>query len=152
MTELKRAGAQDAQIIWQMQRKAFSELFEKYQDYETSPATEKLERTQQRLTDGSFFYYIIADGEKVGAIRIVVGEDGTKRISPLFIMQRFRRKGYAMQAIRLAENLHGEHNWELETILQEKGNCRLYEKVGYKRTGRVDKINEYMDLVYYKKD
>ena len=57
-----------------------------------------------------------------------------------------------MQAIRLAENLHGEHNWELETILQEKGNCRLYEKVGYKRTGRVDKINEYMDLVYYKKD
>ena len=77
MTELKRAGAQDAQIIWQMQREAFSELFEKYQDYETSPATEKLERTQQRLTDGSFFYYIIADGEKVGAIRIVVGEDGT---------------------------------------------------------------------------
>ncbi len=152
MTELKRAGAQDAQIIWQMQREAFSELFEKYQDYETSPATEKLERTQQRLTDGSFFYYIIADGEKVGAIRIVVGEDGTKRISPLFIMQRFRRKGYAQAAIKLAEQLHGEHDWSLETILQEQGNCRLYERLGYKRTGRTEKINEYMDLVYYKKD
>lgn len=57
-----------------------------------------------------------------------------------------------MQAIRLAENLHGEHGWALETILQEDGNCRLYERLGYKRTGRVDKINEYMDLVYYKMD
>ena len=151
MMELKRAGAQDAQIIWQMQREAFSELFEKYQDYETSPATEKLERTQQRLTDGSFFYYIIADGEKVGAIRIVQ-QDNCKRLSPIFIMKQHRGKKYAQQAIKLAEQLHGEHNWALETILQEDGNCRLYERLGYKRTGRTEKINEYMDLVYYEKD
>ncbi len=150
--DLIRIDVCEAQALWQMQVQAFSGLLEKYHDYGTSPAAEKLEKVQARLSDGSFFYFICEGGEKVGAIRIVVGEDGTKRISPLFIMQRFRRKGYAMQAIRLAENLHGEHNWELETILQEKGNCRLYEKVGYKRTGRVDKINEYMDLVYYKKD
>ncbi len=151
MTELKRAGAQDAQIIWQMQREAFSELFEKYQDYETSPATEKLERTQQRLTDGSFFYYIIADDEKVGAIRVVV-KGSKKRLSPIFIMKQHRGKKYAQAAIKLAMQIHGEHNWELETILQEKGNCRLYERLGYKRTGRTEKINEYMDLVYYEKD
>ena len=151
MTELKRAGAQDAQIIWQMQREAFSELFEKYQDYETSPATEKLERTRQRLTDGSFFYYIIADGEKVGAIRIVQ-QDNCKRLSPIFIMKQHRGKKYAQAAIKLAMQIHGEHNWALETILQEDGNCRLYERLGYKRTGRTEKINEYMDLVYYEKD
>lgn len=150
--KLIRAGADDAQALWEMQVQAFSGLFEKYRDYGTSPAAEKLEKAQARLSDGSFFYFICEGGEKVGAIRIVVGEDGTNRISPLFIMQRFRRKGYAMQAIRLAENLHGEHGWALETILQEKGNCRLYERLGYKRTGRIDKINEYMDLVYYEKD
>lgn len=151
MTELKRAGAQDAQIIWQMQREAFSELFEKYQDYETSPATEKLERTQQRLTDGSFFYYIIADGEKVGAIRIVQ-HDNCKRLSPIFIMKQHRGKKYAQAAIKLAMQIHGEHNWELETILQENENCHLYEKLGFIRTGRIDRINERMDLVYYKID
>ncbi|MBP3792805.1 MAG: GNAT family N-acetyltransferase [Ruminococcus sp.] len=150
--KLIRAGADDAQALWEMQVQAFSGLLEKYRDYGTSPAAEKLEKVQARLSDGSFFYFICEGGEKVGAIRIVVGEDGTKCISPLFIMQRFRRKGYAMQAIRLAENLHSEHNWALETIMQEKGSCRLYEKLGYKRTGRIDKINEYMDLVYYKKD
>ena len=150
--ELIRAGADDAQALWEMQVQAFSGLLEKYRDYGTSPAAEKLEKVQARLSDGSFFYFICEGGEKVGAIRIVVGEDGTKRISPLFIMQRFRRKGYAMQAIRLAENLHGKHGWALETILQEDGNCRLYERLGYKRTGRTEKINEYMDLVYYEKD
>lgn len=151
MTELKRAGAQDAQIIWQMQREAFSELFGKYQDYETSPATEKLERTQQRLTDGSFFYYIIADGEKVGAIRIVQ-QDNCKRLSPIFIMKQHRGKKYAQAAIKLAEQLHGERGWALETILQEDGNCRLYEKLGYKRTGKVLKINDKMDLISYIKE
>lgn len=34
----------------------------------------------------------------------------------------------------------------------EPGNCRLYEKLGYKTTGKVHKINDKMDLVYYKKD
>ncbi len=57
-----------------------------------------------------------------------------------------------MQAIRLAENLHGEHGWALETILQEDGNCRLYEKLGYKPTGKVHKINDKMDLVSYIKE
>lgn len=149
--ELIRAGAADAQELWEMQAEAFSELLEKYEDYETNPAAEKLERVLARLTDGSFYYFICVDGEKVGAIRIVVREDGIKRISPVFISRSFRRKGYAMQAIKLAESLHGEQGWALETILQEDGNCRLYERLGYKRTGRVERINDKMDLVFYEK-
>jgi hypothetical protein len=39
----------------------------------------------------------------------------------------------------------------LDTILQEKGNCHLYEKIGYKKTGKIEKINERMDIVYYEK-
>lgn len=150
--ELIRAGFDDAQLLWEMQVQAFSGLLDKYKDYDTNPAAEKPERVQARLTDGSFYYFICDGKEKVGAIRIVVGEDGTKRISPLFIMQRFRRKGLAQQAIALAEQLHGERGWELSTILQEAGNCRLYEKLGYRRTGQVQRINEQMDLVFYEKD
>ena len=149
--ELIKAGAADAQELWEMQTEAFSELLEKYEDYETNPAAEKLERVLARLTDGSFYYFICVDGEKVGAIRIVVREDGIKRISPVFISMKSRRKGYAMQAIKLAESLHGEQGWALETILQEDGNCRLYERLGYKRTGRTERINDKMDLVFYEK-
>lgn len=149
--ELIRAGIDDAQELWQMQKEAFAQLLERYRDYETNPASEPLERTVQRLCDGSSFYFIVESGEKVGAVRVV--EDGErKRISPVFIMPQHRRKGLAQQAIRLAEQLHGEHNWELSTIMQEAGNCRLYEKLGYRRTGQVQRINEQMDLVFYEKD
>ena len=40
----------------------------------------------------------------------------------------------------------------LDTILQEEGNCYLYEKLGYKRTGKIEHINERMDIVYYEKN
>lgn len=149
--ELIRANAADAQELWEMQVGAFAGYPEKYKDYDIDPACEKLERIAQRLTDGSFYYFICVSGEKVGAIRVVNSED-TKRISPVFILQNYRGKGYAQEAIKLAETIHGEHGWELETILQESANCHLYEKMGYKRTGRTDRVNEHMDLVYYKKD
>ena len=38
------------------------------------------------------------------------------------------------------------------SILQEKGNCYLYEKMGYHRTGKIEKINEQMDIVFYEKN
>ena len=50
------------------------------------------------------------------------------------------------------EKIHGNENWKLDTILQEKGNCHLYEKLGYKKTGIIENINERMDIVYYEKD
>ena len=149
--ELIKADPGDAGELWQMQKSAFAQLLERYRDYDTNPAAEPLERTIQRLSDGSDFYFIVQGGEKVGAIRVVT--DGEKkRISPVFIMQQHRRKGFAQRAIRLAEDLHGQHGWELSTILQEEGNCRLYEKLGYRRTGQLQAINERMDLVFYEKD
>ena len=36
-------------------------------------------------------------------------------------------------------------------ILQEKGNLHLYEKLGYHQTGKIENINERMDIVFYEK-
>lgn len=41
--ELIRIGIQDAKKLWKMQIAAFQDLYAKYQDPETSPATETLE-------------------------------------------------------------------------------------------------------------
>ncbi len=150
--ELIRVKAQDAVTLWEMQVEAFSELLEKYQDFDTNPACEKVDKVRARLTDGSFYYFICVNGQKVGAIRIVMQQDNTKRLSPIFIMKQHRGKGYAQAAVKLAESIHGEHGWSLETIMQEKGNCHLYEKLGYKNTGKTLKINDKMDLIYYIKD
>ena len=37
------AGKDDMKTIWKMQVEAFSELLDKYQDYDTSPAAESFE-------------------------------------------------------------------------------------------------------------
>lgn len=102
----------------------------------------------------TYFYFIAADNIAVGAIRVVNKRvEGTaKRISPIFIMPDHRNRGLAQAAIRIAEQIHGDSNWKLDTILQEKGNCYLYEKMGYHRTGKARVINEKMRLVFYKKD
>ena len=50
------------------------------------------------------------------------------------------------------EKMHsGVERWFLDTIFQEAGNCHLYEKIGYKRTGKMEEINESMTLVFYEK-
>lgn len=81
------------------------------------------------LFDGAFIF--VVDGEKVGAIRVVNKnkEGKAKRISPIFIMNQHRNNGYAQKAMKLVEEIHGISNWELDTILQEKGNCYLYGKI-----------------------
>lgn len=85
--------------------------------------------------------------------RIVNKNDGSrKRISPIWIMGEFRNKGYAQQAMIELENIYGSDHWCLDTILQEKGNLHLYEKMGYVQTGKVEHINEKMDIVFYEKN
>ena len=152
---LVRINIEDAEKLWKMQVKAFQNLYEKYQDTETSPATESMDKILMRLKQPfTYYYFIEADNIIVGAIRVVDRHEAgkTKRISPVFVMQEYRNKGLAQKAMILAEEIHGCSHWELDTILQEKGNCYLYEKMGYHRTGKTEVINDKMTLVFYKKD
>ena len=151
---LRAATEEDVQTIWEMQVKAFSELLEKYQDYDTSPAAESIEDVMARYRQPwTTYYFIIAGNETVGVIRVVDKKDGSrKRISPIWIMQEYRNKGYAQAAVIAAEQIYGPDHWSLDTILQEKGNLHLYEKMGYRQTGKIETINDRMDIVYYEKN
>ncbi|MBP3428722.1 MAG: GNAT family N-acetyltransferase [Clostridia bacterium] len=154
MIELIRAAERDAQTLWEMQKEAFAAMLETYRDYDTSPANEPLEKVLMRLqSPNTYIYYIVSDGETVGAIRVIDRKDGSrKKISPLFIAPAHRNRGYAQRAMEEAERIHGRDHWALDTILQEAGNCHLYEKMGYRRTGKQTPINERMTLVFYEKD
>lgn len=152
--ELKPITIDDVETIWKMQVEAFSELLKKYQDYDMSPATESLEKIISKFEQPwTTYYFIISNNEKVGAIRIMDKKDGSrKRISPIWIMPEHRGKGYAQQAMLEAERIYGSNHWCLDTILQEKGNLYLYEKLGYHQTGKIEHINDRMDIVFYEKD
>ena len=152
--ELIRASLKDAKEIWEMQVKSFKNLLDKYQDFETNPASETILNVEMRLKQNfTFFYFIFIDNKKVGAIRVVdyKEKNKNKRISPLFILPEYRNKGIAQSVIKICEEIHGNTNWELSTILEEKGNCYLYEKLGYHTTEKTQVVNDGLTLIFYVK-
>jgi GNAT superfamily N-acetyltransferase len=150
---LFKTGLNEAYLIHEMQIKAFMPLLNKYQDYDTSPANETMERIIDRLKQSFTDYYIIKNSNvPVGAIRIVRKENYTFRVSPVFILPEYQGKGIAQKVFSKIEDIYNNVViWELDTILQEHGNCYLYEKLGYQKTGETKEINEKMTIVYYEK-
>ena len=149
--KLVRATIEDIDEIMKMQKESFKKLYEKYQDGDLNPYNESYEKVKAKI-EKYFYYFIVINDEKVGAIVIKDNKDGTKKkIAPIYILPKFQNKGYGQLAIKEVERIHGKTNWELDTILEEKGNCYLYEKFGYKKTGNFKKINDKETIVFYEK-
>jgi len=152
--KLEKATIENVEEIHQMQIKSFKSLLEKYKDYDTNPGNENIERIIQRFYQEFTDYYIIKmDNISVGAIRVVRLENDQKcRVSPIFILPEYYNKGIAQKVFEIIEERYKPKNgWILDTILQEKGNCYLYEKIGYKKTGQIEYINDNMNIVFYEK-
>ncbi|MGF9770573.1 GNAT family N-acetyltransferase [Bacillus albus] len=152
---LEKAIENDTAAIFQMQIDSFNSLLNKYKDYATNPANESIEKTIIRINNPSNNYYkMIIDSNLVGAICISKKEIPNKFwISPMFIHPIYQGKGIAQRVLILIEEMFPEaRSFELATILEEERNCFLYEKMGYKRTGVIKKLNDKTTLVYYKKE
>lgn len=153
---LEAVKESELQILHAMQIESFWPLYEKYRD-DCSPALESLERVRQRfLQPGRTYYFIVKDGARVGAINIGHGTQNGKEvytISPLFIQPKYQNGGIGYVAIQKAFAMHPDAKcWCLDTILQEPGNCHLYEKCGFVRTGEEEAVNEKMTLIAYEKN
>lgn len=151
--KLEKATEQDAQAIYDMQVKAFLPLLDKYQDFDTNPANEAIEKTIARINQNNgSFYKILADNMLIGAIRVYWKEETQFWISPMFILPTYHGKGIAQQVLILIESMFPQAStWELATILEEERNCYLYEKMGYIQTGVVKQLSDNATIIYYKK-
>ena len=56
--ELIKISLKDTKEIWEMQVKAFKELLNKYQDFETNPASEPISNIEIRLKQNFTFIYM----------------------------------------------------------------------------------------------
>ena len=150
---LEKAVCEDCTQIYEMQIAAFRALLEKYRDYETNPGAEMPERTVLRFNEPETdFWLITLENRHIGAIRIC-NFGALCKLKQIFILPEYQDRGYAKKAISLVESFYpGASRWELETILQEDKLCHLYETMGYRKTGRTERIKEGMDLVYYAKE
>lgn len=145
----------DIDIVFEIQQAAYKPLYDKYHDDDTNPYMERKEITLQKYTRAGTKGYIFYKNDiPVGAVRINFNfGNNTARVSALGVLPQYQGQGIAKKALLEIERIHSDvEKWCLDTILQEEGNCQLYEKIGYKRTGRVEEINEKMTLVYYEKN
>lgn len=151
--KLEPVREDELELLHEMQVESFMPLYEKYHD-DMSPALESVDRIRARASrPNRQYYFILKDGARVGVINIGHNDPDEKRcayISPLFILPRYQNQGIGYATIMKAfDTLPDVITWKLETILQEAGNCHLYEKCGFVRVGEEHIVNEAMTLIDY---
>ncbi len=148
---LQKAYPSDAQSLYNLQKQVFKQMYEKYQDHDTTPFNQTFERFKERLNQGTFYKITIAQ-ELVGSVHVYKKSAGVMRLHMINILEGYQGRGIAQTVIKRLEMLYPEaRSWELDTILQEQKNCYLYEKMGYKQTGESKRINDKMTIVSYEK-
>jgi GNAT superfamily N-acetyltransferase len=137
-----------------LQISAFEELLRKYQDFDTNPGAESLQKIEDRYFQSSTTYFFIKLKEKnIGAIRIIYKEENESiRISPMFIHPEYQNQHLGKEAVLELEKLFTNvKKWSLDTILQENKLCHFYENLGYSDTGEREKVKDGMDIIFYHK-
>lgn len=143
---LIKASKINAEDFLDVQKKSFQALLEKYHDNETNPANESLQTTLQRFINPQrHMYFICLNNNRIGMI--IIGSSKEKcTLIRIGILPEYQNKGYAQKAILNVEKLYPHAtSWALDTIKQEEKLCYLYEKMGYVRTGKEEKIKDGMD-------
>lgn len=148
---LRKATAEDAEELFELQRKVFTPLYAKYEDHETTPVNQTFERFEERLKTGDYFKITLGNS-LIGSVHVYPKSPGVMRLHMINILDEFQGKGIAQQVIMRIESLYPEaKSWELDTILEEQRNCYLYEKMGYVQRDEQWKVNDKMTLVHYVK-
>ena len=138
---------------WRYQKKGFKDTLDKYRDYDTSPATEKLKKFCRHFFNPIIdSYWVVYNGRIAGAMEI-----GSKKdymlLNRFYILPEYRNKGIGQRALKIAESKYPDATeWRLDTILEEKNNVHLYGKLGYVEYGERKIINERMTIMNYKKE
>ena len=151
--EIREVVINDIDIVFEIQQAAYKPLYEKYHD-DINPYRESKETVRRKyLRDGTKGYLFIENGLPAGSVRILIDPEGVNaKVSALAVCPNCQGRGIAQRAMMEIERIHRNVvSWRLDTILQEKGNCYLYEKLGYVKTGKTEEIKPGMTLVFYEK-
>jgi len=144
----KKATLEDAEELLAVQRESFKEALELYQDFDTNPKFEKIEKISYKIKN-HYYYKIILDGIIIGGIHAYKKGDYHYYINRIFILPDFENLGIGKKAMEFIENeLYDAKTLSLDTPHKSYKNHYFYEKLAYIRTG---KINENLKLLYYEK-
>jgi GNAT superfamily N-acetyltransferase len=150
---LKKATASDAEDMLGMQKECFKTHFERYQDVETSPVNEPIEKMLFKINyENGAYFKIMVDDIHAGCVRVYEKSPKLYRIGIIYVLPEFQNKRIGQKALMLAESMYPvAEAWELDCPSDLPINRKCYETAGYKLTGEIEIINDKLTLVYYRK-
>ncbi len=153
MIKVMQISSDIADVVHAIQKRSFKQLLDKYHDYDVNPAMESIDMVKKKMDRANTTAYIFKLKDvNVGWVRVTELAEMTYKISALCVLPEYQNRGIAQEALKQIESYYPKaQKWILDTIFQEKGNCHLYEKLGYKKVGDLIPINERMTLVSYEK-
>lgn len=147
--QLKKIEFKELKSAWHMQQRGFLDVFLKYFDL-INPIFNSYKKFRSKFNKVDM-YWIVYNQQYAGQIWIKENADEAL-LARIFVLKKFRNRGIAQKAIALSEFMYPNcKRWCLDTIKQEKANCHLYEKLGYKPSGTEHKINKRMTIIDYEK-
>lgn len=147
---ITKTNMHEAPILLKIQQEAFEEDLKKYEDHDTNPANEPIERLVSKV--GRFLYYTIWYGEEIiGGIDIRDLKDNRYRLNRIFLAKAHQNKGLGSRIMQLIENeFPSAIEWHLDTPHLNTRNRHFYEKFGYEKIGE-HQVSEKLILFDYVK-
>jgi ribosomal protein S18 acetylase RimI-like enzyme len=143
-------GPADAGELLTLQRAAYVPEAAAHQDFQLPPLVETLDRVRAALADPAVTALgIRQDGRLIGAVRLRRVNDEVE-LGRLTVAPDRQGAGLGTQLLRAAESVFpGARAIRLFTGEHSTGNIRLYERLGYRETGRTSA--GHYDLIHFVK-
>lgn len=131
--KIQRTNINEAEVLLDIQREAFKEDLEKYQDYDTSPATESIEKLIRKINN-SFHYTVFLDNTIIGGIEVRKLSETQFYLNRIYLSPTYHNQGIGTKLMKFVENEFSQAlEWTLSTPYMNYRNHYFYENFGYKK-------------------
>jgi ribosomal protein S18 acetylase RimI-like enzyme len=147
---LKRSKITEADSLFNIQKEVFQSDLKKYQDYDSSPATEHIDFFRYRLNQ-SLHYTVYIDEKISGGVCILILTDTHFHLFRIFLRSDCQNNRIGTTIMNdIERKFPTVKTWSLNTPKDNVRNRHFYEKLGYRKTGE-QKINSRLTLIEYQK-
>jgi ribosomal protein S18 acetylase RimI-like enzyme len=154
--EIEQASLEDAEMILQLQMRAYLSEAEIYNDYSIPPLTQSFNEIKQEFSQLVFLKAIQKGKDAEDNIKMIGSvrgyhEKGTVFIGGLIVEPESQNKGIGTRLMHAIEQRHEfADRYELFTGHKSARNLHLYQKLGYHEFKRVI-VNDWLTMVFLEK-
>ncbi len=142
------AKYEDLPEILDLQRVAFTQEAEQFNNYEIDPMVQTLEELQKQFSTYLFLKVTDESGAIIASARGYI-ENGTSYIGRTFVRPDHQGRGIGTALIHELEKRNPSSRYEINSSIQCPQNIRLYEHLGFVRFKEI--MEENNGFVYLEK-